>query len=490
MKRSFSTVLFFTLVALSAIALRPVRADDAQSDKQLEVRKALDAYLDGRWLPADEAKKATDEMVEKFKAAGDSIEDVERLLRMGRVKYGGQKTTGKMLQMELKSKDGKVAKKLQFPLLDLQCENVDYKTTFIIYVPKSYKPTKPTPLLVVGHGGNSAMSAQYAVQATIGGILDWLPVVEKKGMILVAPQSERGWGSIGNSIIFSLISWAQREFNIDPDRIYITGHSMGGHLSYRSAIYLPDRWGAVSPMSGGYDYVDEKLTKAARAMVDVPGYATYGSHEPYNINEYNHKMDKWAKENHHDWIRVEKQGGHEIYKDELPKVAAFMLAHPRNLYRDRTYGYATTSVVFDSTEKNPRWSQQHTWNPDRPIDHSTFHWLRMYPLPQDTPQDKREQRVWARYKGDNHFDLIAENARKVRIYLHPKMVDFSKPIVVTANGETVFDAKVEPDMRTMLELVREFDDRGRIFYAGIEVNISTDAKDFPEPQGEGLKTAG
>ncbi|MCD4728408.1 MAG: hypothetical protein K8R46_12145, partial [Pirellulales bacterium] len=121
---------------------------------------------------------------------------------------------------------------------------------------------------------------------------------------------------------------------------------------------------------------------------------------------------------------------------------------------------------------------------------STSHWLRMYPLPQTTPQEKRKQRVWAKCEGNKHFKLTSENARRVRLYLHPKMVDFSKPIVVTANGAAVFDAKVEPNLGTMIELVREFDDRGRIFHAAIDVDISTDAENFPEPRGADVKNGG
>ena len=82
--------------------------------------------------------------------------------------------------------------------------------------------------------------------------------------------------------------------------------------------------------------------------------------------------------------------------------------------------------------------------------------------------------ISAQNLGANHFELVSENARKVRIYLHPKMVDFGKPVGVTANGEKVFDAKVTPSPVTMLELAREFDDRGRIFWAAIDVEIATD----------------
>ena len=226
-------------------------------------------------------------------------------------------------------------------------------------------------------------------------------------------------------------------------------------------------------------------------MVNVPGYATCGTKErgeKYDIDKFNRIIGKFMREHNYDWKLVEKQGGHEIFNDELPKVAHFLLTHPRNLYRPRVYGVGGTSVVFDTAEKNDKWSQQHTWNPERPIQRSTFHWIRMYPLPKDTPADKAAQRVWAENLGDNRIKLTSQYVRKLRIYLHPKMIDFAKPVEVVANGQTVFQGKVEPSLKTMLELVREFDDRGRIFYAAIDVDIATDA-DVPEPKGDAVQTA-
>jgi hypothetical protein len=99
------------------------------------------------------------------------------------------------------------------------------------------------------------------------------------------------------------------------------------------------------------------------------------------------------------------------------------------------------------------------------------------------PEEKTPQRVWAENLGDNRIRITSEFTRRLRVYLHPKMVDFARPVKIVANGKTVFRGKVRPSLRTMLELVREFDDRGRIFHAAVEVEIPTDLP-VPEPRGE------
>jgi predicted TIM-barrel fold metal-dependent hydrolase len=51
------------------------------------------------------------------------------------------------------------------------------------------------------------------------------------------------------------------------------------------------------------------------------------------------------------------------------------------------------------------------------------------------------------------------------------MVALSRPVTVRVNGAVLFRGSVRRDLATMLELVREFDDRGRIFHAAIDVEI-------------------
>lgn len=419
----------------------------------------LDAWIDNRYNGA-----TPQALIQAIEAAGLDMSDVEALLLKGRSEYpdapqsAGQITTG----------------------IPVDAQHVDHSSEYLMYVPSNYDKTTQTPLIVVGHGGSSCRDLGWVEsKAALPGIKAWVDFAEQHGFLMVAPLTDRGWGAIGYSIIFSTLSQVKRDYNIDPNRIYITGHSMGGHLSYRSGIYLADRWAAISPMSGGYDYVESGLVEN---LFNIPGFATWGENEPYEIDDSNRKIRDWMENHGFPWKNWEKPGGgHSIFSDYIDDVGIFFLANTRNLYPQAVFagagpwgapgGLNIPDLKFDTADPHKScWDINNTWDIERPIPASTFHWLRLSPA----ENENIVQRVAAVNKGNNLFDITSENARELRLYLHPNMVDFTNPIVVEVNGETVFNEMVEPDLASMLNLVREFDDRGRIFYAAIDIVIETD----------------
>lgn len=47
---------------------------------------------------------------------------------------------------------------------------------------------------------------------------------------------------------------AEKMYGTDPKRTYLTGHSMGGHGTWQLGAIFPDKWAAISPMSGWYSF--------------------------------------------------------------------------------------------------------------------------------------------------------------------------------------------------------------------------------------------
>ncbi|MCU0866536.1 MAG: hypothetical protein MUC36_22350 [Planctomycetes bacterium] len=425
-----------------------------------ELSTAVDTFLLDRWSNTDPAP-----LVAELRAANLDATALETILRAGRPTYP-----------PVAEPRGRLSARLPLP-----SDHFDHTTEHYVYVPKSYDPAKPTPLVVIAHGGSAARDLDFGAKAALGGMRPfWLEAAERHGFLLVAPLSDRGWMQLGTSLLFSAIARMQRDFHIDPDRIFLTGHSMGGHATWRSAFWFTDRWAAVSPMSGGYDYVK---SQDVWNLINTKGYTTFGKDEPYQINEFNRIIAAHLQERRYPWICREKDGGHEIFADEVEKVGEFFAGARRDLYRKQVWA-RIGGLQFASAEKNERWGQEHSWRPERPIELSTMFWLRFFAPAADVPAERRVQKAFAAVQPGNRIELVTENARRLRILLHPSMVDFGKDVTITANDKVVFQGKVTADLGAMLTLVREFDDRGRVFHAAVDVTIDGD-RTVPEPRGQG-----
>lgn len=423
-------------------------------EERAVTRAEIDAYIDQRFeAPAG----ATDALVEKLDGERYGLEEIEELLRGPRASYPDPAipldTVGE---------------------IDVACYHVDYESIAYVYLPPGYDPTKPTPLVVVGHGGNSSMSASYARETAEGYIGAYEKLATSLGAILVAPATERGWSPIGDSLILSSISRVQRDYNVDPDRIYVTGQSMGGHLSWRTALTYGDRYAAFSPMSGGYAEWAEDGT--LRNLWTTAGTSTWGQIEPYELDTTNEVLREWLVSHGYEWDGKQVPGEHPIPNAELSNVAAFFEAHPRNMYRSDTWYRAGGSMQYTGNWDIDGWPE-HTINLDRPLMSNLRHWIRVTPR----PDFEGALTFSGRVVSGNRIEITSENVRQMKVMLHPKMgLDLSQSVAIVVNGEELFNAIVEPDWKQMFELVREFDDRGRVFHGFVDLEIPTDLA-VPDP---------
>ncbi len=71
---------------------------------------------------------------------------------------------------------------------------------------------------------------------------------------LVSPTNRRprgfNWEDWGRLDALEVLDIAKKEFKPDPQHIYLTGHSMGGHGTWFLGATYPDKWAAIAPCSG------------------------------------------------------------------------------------------------------------------------------------------------------------------------------------------------------------------------------------------------
>src|ERR1044072_5133510 len=69
--------------------------------------------------------------------------------------------------------------------------------------------------------------------------------------VIVSPQSPGGgWN---NEALLALLDEIQAKYSIDPDRVYLTGLSMGGFGTWDTAVRYPQRFAGIAPICGGGD---------------------------------------------------------------------------------------------------------------------------------------------------------------------------------------------------------------------------------------------
>ena len=127
---------------------------------------------------------------------------------------------------------------------------------YSIYVPASYDGTTSFPLLFNFHGGGGDIASQIA-------IADMSPIADTENFIVVYPQA-RPDPSDGNSFnwipkvpgtfddvpfISSLIDTIAINYEIDQNRIYACGYSLGGDMSFELACKLNSRIAAIAPVA-------------------------------------------------------------------------------------------------------------------------------------------------------------------------------------------------------------------------------------------------
>ena len=130
---------------------------------------------------------------------------------------------------------------------------------YFLYIPASYNPSTPTPLVISIHG----FAEWPAHQIELSG---WNELAEEYGFIVVYPSGSgfpKRWrisarpGSPDESMvdvqfISDLIDELSGAYNIDPTRIYANGLSNGGGMSAWLGCNLPEKIAAVGSVSGAF----------------------------------------------------------------------------------------------------------------------------------------------------------------------------------------------------------------------------------------------
>jgi polyhydroxybutyrate depolymerase len=160
------------------------------------------------------------------------------------------------------------------------------KREYLLYVPKSYDRTRPTPLVISMHGAGLWGAVQMEMS-------QWNAVADEHGFIVVYPsgvggRGPRAWRAGGGDtsardvrFIAELIDTLKASYNIDPTRIYADGLSNGGGMAFLLSCTMSDRIAAVGLVASA-QFLPWNGCKDQRAVPMIAFHGTEDRFTPYH----------------------------------------------------------------------------------------------------------------------------------------------------------------------------------------------------------------
>lgn len=151
--------------------------------------------------------------------------------------------------------------------------------SFRYFVPPGYDPAQSYPLILFLHGaGERGNDNEAQLDHSANGAMRLLDDANLalQPVFMVAPQcfANGWWSGAPLETAVAIVDQIAQDYSIDPQRIYVTGVSMGGMGTWSALSAHPDRFAAAVPMSGNGD------TGAAAAVAAVPSWFFHAQNDP------------------------------------------------------------------------------------------------------------------------------------------------------------------------------------------------------------------
>lgn len=215
---------------------------------------------------------------------------------------------------------------------------------YALYVPSKYDKDRKWPLVIALHGlgGNPQQFIR-----TRGLTQE----AEKRGYIVAAPMgyNERGWyglpplkgkggkgktnepenlRELSEKDVMNVLKVVKKDYNIDPDRVYLMGHSMGGGGTVHLGLKYPDEWAALGPIAPAiFAHQPSELEK----IKGMPIIMVQGAKDPLVKAE---RVRPWAEqmkklEMTHEYIEVPDGDHGSVVAQNVPEIFDFFDKHKR-----------------------------------------------------------------------------------------------------------------------------------------------------------------
>lgn len=198
---------------------------------------------------------------------------------------------------------------------------------YLLYLPAAYAADRERrwPLIIFLHG--SGERGDDLSKIKVNGLPKMLESERNFPFIVVSPQVplEGNWDV---DVLDALLDDVLERLPVDPDRVYLTGLSMGGYATWNWATQRPERFAAIAPVCGiGSRY------RACR-LLNVPVWAFHGDHDSVVSFKEDELMVKAVQScGGEAQLTTYTGGGHDAWTETYanPQLYNWFLQHQRGL---------------------------------------------------------------------------------------------------------------------------------------------------------------
>ena len=205
-------------------------------------------------------------------------------------------------------------------------KNVPVELDYLLYLPEGYgNQNKKWPLMLFLHGAGERGSDLQKVKK------HGPPKLVEQGkelpFIVVSPLCPaRKFWSLNVDQLIVLLDEIEAKYEVDPERVYLTGLSMGGYGTWALACMYPERFAAVAPICGG------GIPNLAGMLKDVPVWAFHGGKDRVVLMERSQEMVDGVKSvGGQARLTIYPEAGHDSYTKTYnnPELYKWFLSHKK-----------------------------------------------------------------------------------------------------------------------------------------------------------------
>lgn len=346
------------------------------------------------------------------------------------------------------------------------------KIDYVIQLPPEYDPNRRYPMIVTLNGLTSSPDMQ----------LDWwsgnwrgaerFGQASRHGCIVIAPNwnpqklLQYDFSAFAHAAVLYSVKDAFRRFSVDTDRVFLSGHGIGGTAAWDIALAHPDLWAGAIPFNA---IASKYIIAYQKNIQHVPFYFVCGELEgvsnvpifPLNAAMYNRYLARQHDPYEVTLVRFIGRGM-EHFSDEIQRVFEWTKLHERNF----------NPMEFEV-------NSMRSWD-------DFFWWVEMGNLAKEQPEYVRDPIFWPE-KGDLPKKMMTVRSKQLKaanglqvdvgprlqnivLYLTPELIDFEKKATVRVGSKNYHpqNGYIEPDIGVMLFDAKTRGDRLHPFWVRLD----------------------